>query len=209
MLQNILYNPHRKSLSPERIVETVARYYGVPLDQMLPFGPRMRWTRRGAVQRTAPDVPSRATSASSLDRRMSPPAAQIGGNGGASAADDLSHRGLAVLTYSGGGPAEARAAVDALRRRHQIRPGAIALWAGGMAAQAAARAAAADPRVDAVVTVAPECDGDAVPDLDVHRAGIGAIQRADALDQTIRPAHRQPPRRRLADPRDDSNPIRP
>jgi chromosomal replication initiator protein len=34
MLQNILYNPHRKSLSPERIVETVARYYGVPLDQI-------------------------------------------------------------------------------------------------------------------------------------------------------------------------------
>jgi chromosomal replication initiator protein len=34
MLQNILYNPHRKSLSTERIVETVARYYGVPLDQI-------------------------------------------------------------------------------------------------------------------------------------------------------------------------------
>jgi len=34
MLQNILYNPQRKSLSPERIVETVARYYGVPLDQI-------------------------------------------------------------------------------------------------------------------------------------------------------------------------------
>jgi chromosomal replication initiator protein len=34
MLQNLLYNPHRKSLSPERIVETVARYYGVPLDQI-------------------------------------------------------------------------------------------------------------------------------------------------------------------------------
>jgi chromosomal replication initiator protein len=34
MLQNILYNPHRKNLSPERIVETVARYYGIPLDQI-------------------------------------------------------------------------------------------------------------------------------------------------------------------------------
>jgi chromosomal replication initiator protein len=34
MLQNILYNPQRKTLSPERIVETVARYYGVPVDQM-------------------------------------------------------------------------------------------------------------------------------------------------------------------------------
>jgi chromosomal replication initiator protein len=34
MLQNLLYNPHRKSLSPERIVETVARYYGIPLDQI-------------------------------------------------------------------------------------------------------------------------------------------------------------------------------
>ncbi|HKC91072.1 MAG TPA: helix-turn-helix domain-containing protein, partial [Candidatus Limnocylindria bacterium] len=29
-----LYNPHRKSLSPDRIVETVAKYYGVPLDQI-------------------------------------------------------------------------------------------------------------------------------------------------------------------------------
>jgi len=34
MLQNILYNPHRKTLSPERIVETVAKYYGIPLDQI-------------------------------------------------------------------------------------------------------------------------------------------------------------------------------
>jgi len=34
MLQNLLYNPRRKSLSPERIVETVARYYGVPLEQI-------------------------------------------------------------------------------------------------------------------------------------------------------------------------------
>jgi len=34
MLQNLLYNPHRKALSPERIVETVARYYGIPLDQI-------------------------------------------------------------------------------------------------------------------------------------------------------------------------------
>jgi chromosomal replication initiator protein len=34
MLQNILYNPQRKTLSPERIVETVAKYYGVPLEQM-------------------------------------------------------------------------------------------------------------------------------------------------------------------------------
>jgi len=34
VLQNILYNPQRKTLSTERIVETVARYYGVPLDQI-------------------------------------------------------------------------------------------------------------------------------------------------------------------------------
>ena len=34
MLQNLLYNPRRKSLSPERIVETVARYYGVPIEQI-------------------------------------------------------------------------------------------------------------------------------------------------------------------------------
>src|SRR5256886_13779947 len=34
MLQNILYNPQRKTLSPERIVETVAKYYGIPLDQI-------------------------------------------------------------------------------------------------------------------------------------------------------------------------------
>ncbi len=34
MLQNILYNPRQKTLSPERIVETVARYYGVPSDQL-------------------------------------------------------------------------------------------------------------------------------------------------------------------------------
>jgi chromosomal replication initiator protein len=34
VLQNILYNPQRKTLSPERIAETVARYYGVPLEQL-------------------------------------------------------------------------------------------------------------------------------------------------------------------------------
>ena len=34
MLQNILYNPRQKTLSPDRIVETVARYYGVPSDQL-------------------------------------------------------------------------------------------------------------------------------------------------------------------------------
>ena len=34
ILQNILYNPRRQSLSPERIVETVAKYYGVPSDQL-------------------------------------------------------------------------------------------------------------------------------------------------------------------------------
>ena len=34
MLQNILYNPRRQSLSPERIVETVAKYYGIPSDQL-------------------------------------------------------------------------------------------------------------------------------------------------------------------------------
>ncbi|MBI3522313.1 MAG: chromosomal replication initiator protein DnaA [Chloroflexi bacterium] len=34
MLQNILYNPRKQSLSPERIVEIVARYYGVPTEQL-------------------------------------------------------------------------------------------------------------------------------------------------------------------------------
>jgi chromosomal replication initiator protein len=34
MLQNILYNPRQKTLSPDRIVETVARYYGVPSEQL-------------------------------------------------------------------------------------------------------------------------------------------------------------------------------
>ena len=34
MLQNILYNPRQKTLSPDRIVETVARYYGVPVEQL-------------------------------------------------------------------------------------------------------------------------------------------------------------------------------
>ncbi len=34
ILQNILYNPRRQSLSPERIVETVSRYYGVPVEQL-------------------------------------------------------------------------------------------------------------------------------------------------------------------------------
>jgi len=34
MLQNILYNPRRQTLSPDRIVETVAKYYGVPLEQI-------------------------------------------------------------------------------------------------------------------------------------------------------------------------------
>jgi chromosomal replication initiator protein len=34
VLQNILYNPQRKTLSPERIADTVARYYGVPIEQL-------------------------------------------------------------------------------------------------------------------------------------------------------------------------------
>ncbi len=34
ILQNILYNPRQKTLSPARIVETVARYYGVPAEQL-------------------------------------------------------------------------------------------------------------------------------------------------------------------------------
>ncbi len=34
MLQNILYNPRQKTLSPDRIVETVARYYGLPAEQL-------------------------------------------------------------------------------------------------------------------------------------------------------------------------------
>ena len=34
MLQNILYNPRQKTLSPDRIVETVARYYGVPVAEL-------------------------------------------------------------------------------------------------------------------------------------------------------------------------------
>ena len=34
ILQNILYNPRQKTLSPAKIVETVARYYGVPVEQL-------------------------------------------------------------------------------------------------------------------------------------------------------------------------------
>ena len=34
ILQNILYNPRQKTLSPEKIVEAVARYYGLPADQL-------------------------------------------------------------------------------------------------------------------------------------------------------------------------------
>ncbi len=34
ILQNILYNPRQKTLSPEKIVEAVARYYGVPVEQL-------------------------------------------------------------------------------------------------------------------------------------------------------------------------------
>ena len=34
ILQNILYNPRQKTLSPTKIVETVARYYGVPAEQL-------------------------------------------------------------------------------------------------------------------------------------------------------------------------------
>jgi chromosomal replication initiator protein len=34
ILQNILYNPRQKTLSPAKIVETVARYYGVPAEQL-------------------------------------------------------------------------------------------------------------------------------------------------------------------------------
>jgi chromosomal replication initiator protein len=34
ILQNILYNPRQKTLSPTKIVETVARYYGVPVEQL-------------------------------------------------------------------------------------------------------------------------------------------------------------------------------
>ena len=34
MLQNILYNPRRQSLSPEQIVQTVARHYNVPIEQL-------------------------------------------------------------------------------------------------------------------------------------------------------------------------------
>ncbi len=34
MLQNILYNPRRQSLSPEQVVQTVARHYNVPIEQL-------------------------------------------------------------------------------------------------------------------------------------------------------------------------------
>ncbi|MDO8562264.1 MAG: chromosomal replication initiator protein DnaA [Candidatus Limnocylindria bacterium] len=34
MLQNILYNPRRQTISPERVVETVARHYNVPVEQL-------------------------------------------------------------------------------------------------------------------------------------------------------------------------------
>ena len=34
MLQNLLYNPRRQALSPEKIVEAVAKYYNVPVEQL-------------------------------------------------------------------------------------------------------------------------------------------------------------------------------
>jgi chromosomal replication initiator protein len=34
ILQNILYNPRQKTLSPDKIVEAVARYYGVPVGEL-------------------------------------------------------------------------------------------------------------------------------------------------------------------------------
>ncbi len=34
ILQNILYNPRQKTLSPDKIVASVARYYGVPVEQL-------------------------------------------------------------------------------------------------------------------------------------------------------------------------------
>ena len=34
ILQNILYNPRRQSLSPEQVVQTVARHYNVPVEQL-------------------------------------------------------------------------------------------------------------------------------------------------------------------------------
>jgi len=34
ILQNILYNPRQKTLSPDKIVEIVARYYGVPVGEL-------------------------------------------------------------------------------------------------------------------------------------------------------------------------------
>jgi len=34
ILQNILYNPRQKTLSPEKIVDIVSRYYGVPVEQL-------------------------------------------------------------------------------------------------------------------------------------------------------------------------------
>ncbi len=34
ILQNILYNPRQKTLSPDKIVDAVARYYGVPVEQL-------------------------------------------------------------------------------------------------------------------------------------------------------------------------------
>ena len=34
MLQNLLYNPRRQSLSPEKIVDAVAKYYNVPVEQL-------------------------------------------------------------------------------------------------------------------------------------------------------------------------------
>src|SRR6185295_9494010 len=34
MLQNILYNPRRQSISPDHVVETVAKFYNLPSDQL-------------------------------------------------------------------------------------------------------------------------------------------------------------------------------
>jgi dienelactone hydrolase/lysophospholipase L1-like esterase len=74
------------------------------------------------------------------------------------AAEFLAAHGIAALRLSGSA-ADARAAVELLRRRKEIRPNGIGLW--GFGDTSAAEVAAADPHVAAVVALSPAVLSDA------------------------------------------------
>src|SRR3954451_4184049 len=72
-------------------------------------------------------------------------------------AEFLAAHGIAVLLYRDrGSAADARAAVDVLRHRRDIRPDGIGMWAFGPAAPEAAEVAAGNRELAAVVLMSPE-----------------------------------------------------